>query len=154
VFHSVLFSNPNFHLKVNDFKSSKKMETKGNQLIAPLKFCTLHQAIKTIILLVCFAFFIAQVHTFFELYLKNATVSGITYENTVSKAYPSISLCPEGLLKHPGFPLSQEEFDQHSFKLVICMYHYLKKKFFSLCLKTKSFACLNHEDWVQCQKCP
>ena len=74
---------------------------------------------KVLVLLVCFILFVVQVHTFFELYLKNATVSGITYEKSLTKHYPSVTVCPEGLLKYPGFPISPQEFDQHSFKLVI-----------------------------------
>ncbi len=81
-----------------------------------------YHVFKILVLLLCVGLFIAQVYTFFELYLKNATVTGITYEKSLTKIFPSVTVCPEGLLKRPGFPISPQEFDELSFKLVTTIF--------------------------------
>lgn len=76
------------------------------------------KAIKAILLIVCFLLFASQVQIFFDLYLKNATVLGITYAKISNRQYPSVTLCPEGVLKVEGFPITRREFDQLAFKMV------------------------------------
>jgi len=78
----------------------------------------LKKTIKAILLIVCFLLFASQVQIFFDLYLKNATVLGITYAKISNRQYPSVTLCPEGVLKVEGFPITRREFDQLAFKMV------------------------------------
>jgi len=67
----------------------------------------------------CIVFFAMQVQLFFSLYMENATILGINYQKMPSKAYPSITLCPENVLKGTGVALSRQDFDQLSNKVVL-----------------------------------
>jgi len=75
--------------------------------------------LKMSFLLMCIVFFAMQVQLFFSLYMENATILGINYQKMPSKAYPSITLCPENVLKGTGVALSRQDFDQLSNKVVL-----------------------------------
>jgi len=75
--------------------------------------------LKICFLLTCFVCFAIQVKLFFTSYLENATVLGITYRKMQSKAYPSITFCPENVLKGTGVPINRQDFDQLSYKVVV-----------------------------------
>lgn len=74
--------------------------------------------LKSAFLALCIGFFVSQAYIFLELYLKNATVSGITYDEPVQHVLPSVTVCPKEILKDKSFPISEQEFDQVSFKMV------------------------------------
>lgn len=74
--------------------------------------------LKSIFLAVCIGFFISQAYIVYDLYLKNATVSGITYDEPDQYIFPSVTVCPIDVLKKKSFPISEQEFDEVSFKKV------------------------------------
>jgi len=63
-------------------------------------------------------FFAIQVQLFFSLYLENATVLGINYKKIENKPIPSVTFCPEQVLKGTGVAINRQEFDQLSYKKV------------------------------------
>jgi len=59
---------------------------------------------------------------FFDLYLQNATILSIKYEERSNRSYPSVTFCPEEILKENGVPISKAEFDRLSYTMVIFQY--------------------------------
>jgi len=98
-------------------KSPKGQSFSKNNIFKCLKMC---------FLLTCFVFFAIQVQLFFTSYLENATVLGITYQKMQSKAYPSITFCPEYVLKGSGVAINRQDFDQLSYKVVVSFNKYLE----------------------------
>jgi len=78
------------------------------------------------LLCTCFVFFAIQVELFFSLYMESATTLGITYQKMHSKAYPSITFCPEYILKESGNAINRQDFDQLSYKVVVSFNKYLE----------------------------
>lgn len=74
--------------------------------------------LKSFLFVICFGLFVFQVHSFFDLYMKNATVMGVTYEISPFKFHPSVTFCPEEIFKSDYYPLTQKELDQISFETV------------------------------------
>lgn len=79
---------------------------------------TPYGCLNMVCLITCFIFFFFQAKTFFELYLESATVMGSTYMERERKALPSITLCPEDVLKIKGGPVTSKEFEKMSYKMV------------------------------------
>jgi len=89
-----------------------KFHIKDNSLFSPFGF------LKMVFLITCFIFFAIQARISFELYLEKATVMGTTYLESPNKPLPSVTLCPEDVLKVKGVPITRVEFGRMSYKMV------------------------------------
>jgi hypothetical protein len=74
--------------------------------------------LKSVFLAICVGVFVSQAYLVFELYMKNVTVSGITYDEPPQHVYPSVTVCPNEILKQKSFPITEQQFDEVSFKVV------------------------------------
>jgi len=74
--------------------------------------------LKTALLITCIIFFAFQVQLFFDLYLQNATILGINYQKRSNRPYPSVTFCPQDVVRESGIPINTTEFNRLSFKMV------------------------------------
>jgi len=80
------------------------------------------------VFIICSGLFTLQVYIFFDLYMKNATILGVTYEETPFKFYPSVTLCPEEMFRDDSLPLTQKDLERVAFrtvKIFQIFHHYL-----------------------------
>jgi hypothetical protein len=94
-----------------------------------------NKTIKFFLLAICFILFVIQVQNVFHLYVENATVLGTTYHQDSNRTFPSVTICPEGVLKVKGFPMNRDDYDRSAFKLVTWLKHHtfltIHKKYYS-----------------------